>query len=340
LLSLVRPTADTTRTAVPLSANRLRWPIVALLEQALECGWDRPDGPDGITVASLGGKPYLIARRRYPFRRYFPLREESGLFLVFTETPRTEAGALGFANRYGFLGLTATEAMSAEAGHKLPADLDGARGESEVGWMMEVFRMAEAVRLWRLVQAEDLAGLAEVIRWDANGEAVYYRPKGAGGEAGEVTIASVRSNRSLLDVAPPGDLIAPARFCVATLINAHRPLSRVSGYMGWDAERRRPALRLGTGSLLEALWLQFALAVDADKRYRQCRECGKWFELSPSVNRTSRQTCSDACRTKGYQRRREEARRLHGEGKSLREIAAAVDSDVSTVKKWVTKRKG
>jgi hypothetical protein len=311
-----------------------------MLEQLVEFWWDRPEGADGVTVATVGGRPVLFPRRRYPFRRYAPLGDESGLFLVFAETRTTEAGILDFVNKYGLLGHPAQASLSTEERRAVPPRLDDARAEPLDKWVANIRQMGEAVRLWRLVQAEDLAGLAEVIRWAPDGLAVYYRPLEPSSDVKEWEVGSVRNNRHLLDAAKPGDLITPARFCLMAQINQSQGFQGLGGFMAWDGQRCRPVVHLGTHSLHNLLWLQFALAVDGDKQYRQCRECGKWFEVSPGVNRVTRQTCSDTCRTKGFQRRREEARRLHAEGKGLKEIAEAVDSDVNTVRKWVTKRKG
>ena len=83
------------------------------------------------------------------------------------------------------------------------------------------------------------------------------------------------------------------------------------------------------------IWLQFALAVAEDKRFRPCEVCGRSFELSPDVNRTSRVYCTNACRVKAYRQRKDKAQRLRAKGKTLREIAAQLGSTTETVKEWL-----
>lgn len=84
-----------------------------------------------------------------------------------------------------------------------------------------------------------------------------------------------------------------------------------------------------------AIWLQFALAVAEDKQFRQCETCGRSFELSPDVNRTSRFHCTNACRVKAYRGRRAKAKRLHEQGKSIEQIVERIGSDAGTIKKWL-----
>ena len=90
-------------------------------------------------------------------------------------------------------------------------------------------------------------------------------------------------------------------------------------------------------SLLGGLWLQFAAAVDSNKTFVKCRQCGVRFEVSPdrSGKRRSARFCSDRCRVAHYRDRIDSARRLKAEGTPLREIARALHTEISTVRKWV-----
>lgn len=67
---------------------------------------------------------------------------------------------------------------------------------------------------------------------------------------------------------------------------------------------RSAALRIGPATLLGALWLQFALAIDGNREYRSCTTCGRFYELDPAVARTNRLYCTDACRMKAYRDRK------------------------------------
>jgi hypothetical protein len=92
--------------------------------------------------------------------------------------------------------------------------------------------------------------------------------------------------------------------------------------------------------LIGALWLQFARAVERDSRFRQCAECGIWFELAPGTARADKLYCSTPCRTKAYRKRQAEAARLHGEGRSLDDIARALESAPDTVRGWIEQKRG
>lgn len=46
--------------------------------------------------------------------------------------------------------------------------------------------------------------------------------------------------------------------------------------------------------LRAAMWLQLALAVDGDRRYDSCKNCGKWWDATDA--HPKKKTCSDACR--------------------------------------------
>ena len=107
----------------------------------------------------------------------------------------------------------------------------------------------------------------------------------------------------------------------------------------WDANRERLGLYIVPGGLIGALWLQFARAVERDSPFRQCAECGIWFELARGTARTDKLYCSTPCRTKAYRKRQAEAVRLHGEGRSLEDIARALESDPDTVWGWIQRKR-
>jgi hypothetical protein len=88
-------------------------------------------------------------------------------------------------------------------------------------------------------------------------------------------------------------------------------------------------------NLLQAMWLQFGLAVAGHKRYRRCSVCQDWFELSPELARTNRRFCSTPCKNRAYRGRQERARQLRSQGKSLRAIAEELGTTVAVIKRWV-----
>lgn len=116
-------------------------------------------------------------------------------------------------------------------------------------------------------------------------------------------------------------------------------------------------LKFEPNSLLGAVWLQFALAISGDKHYRQCPGCQNFFEVSPSVRRddtsqpeegddsrkrrkrVDRSHCDNACRSSAYRQRKAKAKRLHGQGLEIDEIAGELDTNPEQIKKWVASRR-
>src|SRR5439155_5955574 len=84
-----------------------------------------------------------------------------------------------------------------------------------------------------------------------------------------------------------------ALHCLRSGVNA-RLAAHAGARMVWE-DGGRLALRLVPATLLGALWLQFAAAVDGGHDFRACRECGRWFRLDPATARTSREFCANAC---------------------------------------------
>lgn len=113
-------------------------------------------------------------------------------------------------------------------------------------------------------------------------------------------------------------------------------LSTVPVFMKTTAQNGVAGIRAYTYTLFDAMKLQLVDAIVEQKKYRACENCGKPFETTPQVNRSDRIYCSDNCRVKAYQRRRKQAIELRHAGRTLREIAKAVGSDMPTVKKWVS----
>src|SRR5262249_8336946 len=91
-------------------------------------------------------------------------------------------------------------------------------------------------------------------------------------------------------------------------------------------------------SLLAAFWLQFGQAISENKRLRRCAACNRWFEVAPPLNRTSRHYCGEACRSRAYRNRKEQAVRMAGLGKTPQEIAEVLASTVGTVEGWLSQR--
>jgi hypothetical protein len=84
-------------------------------------------------------------------------------------------------------------------------------------------------------------------------------------------IASFNQNQELFTRLQTGELERPALFLVSQAINELMEARDIVPQLGWDHVTGRPGLKLRPFGLMNAIGLQFALAVEGDKRYRQCR---------------------------------------------------------------------
>ncbi len=260
--------------------------------------------------------------------RYDPLQDHSGLFREFADTSPTQEGILGFANKFGRLGGHAEEGILLwVTDSKIPS---GGRSERLSTWVGQIQAMHEAINLWDLAKAGDTDGLSRVIEWE--GRDVVRRRLEHDSELQGQIIASWGVSPELLQLFRSGDLIQPALVQTQRTINWNL---ESSPRLLWDPKQGRLELRIVPDSLIGAMWLQFARAVDGNKTYRRCAECRTWFAISPGTARVTRTYCSNACRSKAYRKRQLEAERMHKEGISIEDIAHRLDSDIKTVSKWV-----
>jgi hypothetical protein len=268
---------------------------------------------------------------------YAPLSAGVALHRQLAESGVDPDGWLAFANRYGRLGLKSVPDCAIEF---------------QSDWRTTVVWLREAIRVWDLSQVKDEVGLAEVIRWEGEG-VVHYRPsrvllkeieldtwKETPDTKGQDIIGNAPGAADLRRRIRQGDLIRPAILFVHQLI--HGPLwAEVGPQLVWDGKRNRTVRQDRPRSLLGAVYLGFAQEVLHLRKPGNCRVCGRWFELSPVPGRSHRQTradrttCSTACRSKAYRERQEEARRLFGAGKTVKEIAKQLDCQTRSVKGWV-----
>lgn len=234
---------------------------------------------------------------------YSPLNA-SGLFRSFADL-RTEPDEIRrFADRYGLLGGPATEMIV------LPNDNRVHTGERLSVWWHEIVRFRRVIELWELVTSRRVGGLKKYIRWDDDGERVWYtsNPKVNGkgdsfGPGDEFSVIASRDIRPhLLERTQRGDLIQPTWFRLQQVINKALE-ERVSPRLLWDEGEL--GLYHVPDSLLGLMWLQFGQAISGHKEYRKCSQCSTWFELQPGVGRKDKKYCSDACRAAAYRARKE-----------------------------------
>lgn len=290
---------------------------------------DAPDKGEFLTDdVPLGG--------RWESVRYAPLERDTGLFRTFVSTPPTKEGIQTFASRYGPLGGDLTVHII------LPNNKSG-NGETLSAWREEIIAMRQAVALWDMVHNNDEQSLKKHVQWREGGVHYDSHPHLPEMESlpDDMHIRSWIAHETdpdLLERFHRGDVVHPALHYLQGVVN-QRLAGRVSPRLLWDRHQIRLGLYLYPGSLIGALWLQFAQAISGEKDYRECAQCRKWLEVSPNVARKNKLFCSNACRSQAYRGRQEEARQLHAKRVPLKEIAKRLGTDSTTAKGWIKKRK-
>lgn len=279
------------------------------------------------------------------YRRYAPLREESGLFRTFAlETEISEGGILGFANKYGHLGgpvsipvLTETSMLGS--------------GETLDSWSREILELRHLVKLWEMVYSGDTAEIARRIQWNGESGVEYDSDPGQAFGAkmppltarSFTTIASERIRQEmlaeLLQRFQPGDVIAPARCLLQLRINENLNRCQTNARLFLDSGWTRLRLHIVPSGLIGCLWLQFAMAVSGDKQYRQCDDCARWYEIGGNQTaRSDKRFCDGTCKSNAHRKKKDKAREMAARHVSLAEIAQKLDTKTDKVRGWLKAR--
>jgi hypothetical protein len=271
-------------------------------------------------------------------RTYAPLAEHSGLCRILAATEPSEAGVRAFADSFGLLGM-GTEMIQIQ---RTATGSAVGIGEPLSAWQQQIGYLRSVIELWEHAVAGDVERLSEHILWAPDGTWVAFdthaaTPIGTDGPPlgwGRETIWNRRPHGPPEEALKPGDLVRPALTWVAQTINRFLK-DEVATELRWNAERTALKLQLMPRNLAGAAWLQLASAVERNVQFRQCAECGTWFEVSPGVGRTNKLFHSAACRTRAYRRRQAEAHRLLSIGIGEEEIARELDVDPETLRGWL-----
>ncbi len=240
-----------------------------------------------------------------PHRVYEPLTM-SGLFCDFAEVTPDDDGILAFANQHGFLGHTLSQAVAPKIrrGESVPITV----GEQVSAWQEEIRHLKSALRVWRAVQARDSGYLSKIVVW-RNSTSVRLCV-----DENRSWIANPDLNPHLLQRFPAGDLVGPTQYYIQKLINDKLETYPTTPRLLWFRQNAATSLRLFIvpQSLISAMWLQFAKAVDGNRDYRRCSQCQRWFELGGGVIRSDATYCSNACRQRRYRRERQQQHKRKG----------------------------
>lgn len=258
--------------------------------------YSSPDIGDGQFVRRGGQR--VLRPVTWEFKTYQPLKEDSGLFRTFASTPLTEDGIREFADRYGHLGEGAPEFWwSWSKDDEAVSDEE----REENAQYVDVVSVPQSFQEW---EAAILRMRRAVEVWD---------------QVRNTKTVNAKSINELQEI-------------VDRQLDHVRVVTRFE--IG-PPRTHQPAMHVVPSTLAGAMWLQLVQAIVANKKFRACETCGRWFELSPATARKSKHYCDDACRSRAYRARKERARQLAAEGRKPKEIARELGSDVKTINNWL-----
>jgi hypothetical protein len=244
----------------------------------------------GYQWQELDGRSWLVYKPSTTWMLYQPLKQHTGLYRAFI-TIDDNHGMLGFATKYGLLGIGEARPLNGKSGSLIWP-------ERVADWRSEILALRSAVRAWDAIQGNDRDYLKQVIKWRKSPKRVSYEDS--------------HSFWNLKDTQPDGssikygDLIWPAYRYIQDRINGALK-DTVAPRMLWNDDNELK-LHHVPKTLLGAMWLQFADAVSYNLEYRECEWCGKSFEVTRST-RSDRLYCSNSCRVSASRKRTRLAKR-------------------------------
>jgi hypothetical protein len=277
-------------------------------------------------------------------RSYTPDVEEPGLFLRFASIrPDDRDAILEFAGHYGFLGLDHTQGIGLGRASLTVC-------EALADWATQLVYLRHAVDVHDRLCRDDRAGLGGYVHLMVNGGQPFYwfrMPFGwdkALDRLCNPDIPPTPDPRWRPVTEPDPSVGDDPRFVARTWLDQEvnmRLAHRVEVRFGPHPLRAGdpPGFRLIPHSLLALMWLQFARSVAGNREYRVCRACGGWFELVPQ-DKGRKVFCGVPCKLRDYRRRRARADELKAAGRSPREIATEIETDLATVRRWLGSTRG
>ena len=302
---------------------------------------------DTHVISESTRQPFLTHERPQAggsgrLRTYQPLQEHPALFRTFAETEPTQEGIKRFADQFGMLGSDCSKPIPLYRNHD---DRHAPVGSGELAgaWSGEIETMRWMIDLWEQARQGDVEALQPHIRWTEDGNAVAYDSHPDKSTQELMSGQFLWRKDSIAVEGDPvfsffsqGDIVGPALQQVQAVIN-RRLKDRVSLRLLWKPHSGQRTLYIVPTGLIGGLWLQFAQAFEQDLHYRRCAVCNSWFELAPGRGRADKLVCSNACRTRAYRQRQEDAVRLHREGRSIEQIAAELQTETDAVRGWIDK---
>jgi hypothetical protein len=268
--------------------------------------WQRPASrKKGFTWGEGTGEDRCLVG--VPGAAFQPYCPHAGIFRDFAGLKPTPEAVLTFANRYGAL-------------HQRP------EFNTLASWRQGIRHLNQLVTLSDAVTAGDCKQIARAL------EPFLAEPA----LADAADIRPIRQKQKRGASVSPDEL---AHAAVARLYQAIAPAERFQAQGSWRSMSGGVVVRLQYADLLDFMFAQLGHALIGGRRFRPCAACGKWFRLTPGVNRANRTTCSGYCRLRLHRQRRAKAEELGRRGWSPQRIAQEVGSEVSTVRQWLNRAK-
>lgn len=248
------------------------------------------------------GPPWLVGPREFAPQgpQHFEPLAVPDLHRRFARVKETPTDLLRFANKYGFLGLTApVESTDAE-------DYDPGCfiAESAADWRYECRVMAHLVELYDLAQKGAAGPLTKMVHWQTDkrlGLSVSISWP-VDNPDGLLTVASKRDAPHLLGRWREGALAEPARYALNKVLN---------GYLDGHVSplllpfERRGDIVFRADNLLAAMYMQFALEISGKgRRPKLCKGCGTYF----TPKRSNQDYCEPNCKNRAFYKRKTQNR--------------------------------
>lgn len=255
---------------------------------------DRAYGPEWFLVSRV------MPGEEYVYETYDPLKQKQNLFRLFGAVPPDRSAILRFANEYGLIGVPSKLYRTHHKGSK---KLIPITGEMFQDWTNAIQAMHWALKIWDWIERKQTSMLAHHIQKNqltSSYEWLFvYKP----GEPYDPRSLYSRPIRSTAQLKNPNDVSFAAMFLLQDWVNT-KLKGTVTPRLVFQQNHKRMLLYNTPSSLLGAMWLQLAQTITGDKKHRQCKVCGEWFEISKD-GRTKRSLfCSGACKSRDYRNKK------------------------------------
>jgi hypothetical protein len=264
------------------------------------------------------------AKASQGWRRYWPLADAVGLFRAFADTETSEGGIIEFAEKFGALGLSQDIEIPSETDEDADTgpieagfEFDFGKGESFGVWEEEILGLRHVLKVWDALQVmsvDDLQAWFRVedfhgaLRASYDAGAPIRRAAFTHERSPQTTMQEFQWYLSHAEIRRiTEDPSTVALSFIRTLIEA-RLREQVGARIVYqdEADLGPLGVNLVPKSLLGAIWLQAAQAIEANKAYGRCRQCRSWFEVPPELvalgKRKDLGYCSVACRENSEER--------------------------------------